>query len=62
MIQSNGRAATQSVPHVHVHVVPRWTSDKMSLSWPDTPAEDDAAQDMTLKLVSRAFKEGKTEV
>ena len=62
VIQSNGRAATQTVPHVHVHVVPRWKSDKMSLSWPDTPAEDDAGQDMTLRLVKDAITDGATGV
>ena len=24
LLQSNGRCATQVVPHVHVHVIPRW--------------------------------------
>ncbi|MBX3088403.1 MAG: HIT domain-containing protein [Cryobacterium sp.] len=34
IIQSNGELATQTVPHVHFHVVPRWADDKMQLDWP----------------------------
>ena len=29
LIQSNGRAALQSVPHVHVHIIPRFAKDKL---------------------------------
>lgn len=34
IIQSNGAAATQTVQHLHVHVVPRWTDDAMGPIWP----------------------------
>lgn len=36
VIQSNGAAASQTVPHVHVHVVPRWTNDAIGDLWPTT--------------------------
>ncbi len=29
IIQQNGKAATQDVPHLHVHVVPRYEGQKM---------------------------------
>lgn len=35
IIQSNGLAAGQSVFHLHVHVVPRKTGDRMPDLWPD---------------------------
>lgn len=34
IIQSNGKAATQTVFHVHVHVVPRWENDAVGRIWP----------------------------
>lgn len=51
VIQSTGAAATQTVPHVHFHVVPRWDGDEVVLSWPETSAEDAHGQDQTLTLV-----------
>jgi histidine triad (HIT) family protein len=39
IIQSNGEAASQTVMHVHVHVVPRWTGDKMGPIWPSTESD-----------------------
>ncbi len=34
IIQSTGAAATQTVPHLHVHVVPRYRGDRMGRIWP----------------------------
>lgn len=34
VIQSNGIAATQTVEHLHVHVLPRWTEDVVGDFWP----------------------------
>lgn len=34
LFQANGKAALQSVPHFHIHVLPRWENDGMSLAWP----------------------------
>ncbi len=33
LLQANGRAAFQSVPHFHIHVVPRWENDGKGLDW-----------------------------
>lgn len=50
IIQSNGEAATQTVPHVHVHVVPRWHDDDMGPIWPTRRRHDEA-------LLARAANE-----
>lgn len=34
IIQSNGPAASQSVMHLHIHIVPRWEGDSIGRIWP----------------------------
>jgi histidine triad (HIT) family protein len=57
LIQSSGEAASQSVFHFHLHLVPRWTSDPMGDLWPpkrDYPTRElDSAQEK-LKTALRA--------
>ncbi|TXJ73937.1 HIT family protein [Streptomyces lavendulae] len=55
VIQSTGAAATQTVPHVHFHLVPRWPRDRMTLHWPTGAAEDDQAQNRTLAVIKAAL-------
>jgi histidine triad (HIT) family protein len=33
MLQANGAAAFQSVPHFHLHLIPRWTGDGKGFDW-----------------------------
>lgn len=35
LIQSNGESATQTVEHVHFHVLPRWEGDAVPDFWPE---------------------------
>ena len=37
IIQSSGAVATQTVPHLHIHLVPRWAADAMGPIWPANP-------------------------
>jgi histidine triad (HIT) family protein len=41
IIQSNGEAATQTVFHLHVHVVPRYADDDIAAFWPSGSAVPD---------------------
>lgn len=59
VIQSNGRVATQTVDHVHFHVVPRWRRDRVTLRWPNGPAESVVEQRRTAHAV-RASLEANT--
>lgn len=34
VVQSNGAAATQTVMHLHIHLVPRWRKDALGRIWP----------------------------
>jgi histidine triad (HIT) family protein len=43
LVQANGPAANQTVPHLHVHVLPRRSDDGLLLNWPRT-AEGDPAR------------------
>src|SRR5262245_9486520 len=33
LLQANGAAAFQSVPHVHLHLIPRWANDGKGFDW-----------------------------
>ena len=37
MLQANGAAAFQSVPHFHLHLIPRWTGDGKGFDWKVVP-------------------------
>ncbi len=37
LVQANGAAAGQSVPHLHIHIMPRRRGDDVSLNWMPTP-------------------------
>lgn len=45
VIQSNGEVATQSVDHVHVHLVPRWSGDRIGRIWPPETNYSERAKD-----------------
>lgn len=49
IINSNGAAASQTVEHLHFHVVPRWDDDDFGAIWPTSKPisaeiKDDIAQ------------------
>jgi histidine triad (HIT) family protein len=41
VLQANGAAAFQSVPHFHLHLIPRWTNDGKGFDWKQVPGHRD---------------------
>ena len=41
LLQANGAAAFQSVPHFHLHLIPRWTGDGKGFDWKLVPGHRD---------------------
>lgn len=62
LIQSNGDVATQTVPHVHFHLVPRWQDDPIGPIWPPETSYSDGAKNAAwaeiARACTRAFKTG----
>lgn len=43
VMQLNGKAGNQVVPHLHMHLVPRWTGDGLTIcAWEPIPGDKDA--------------------
>ena len=41
LVQANGAGAAQSVPHFHIHVLPRRRGDELGLNWGFEPGDMD---------------------
>jgi histidine triad (HIT) family protein len=41
LLQANGPAAFQSVPHFHLHLIPRWNGDGKGFDWKLVPGNRD---------------------
>jgi histidine triad (HIT) family protein len=39
VLQANGAAAFQSVPHFHLHLIPRWNNDGKGFDWSLVPGD-----------------------
>ncbi len=58
LIQSNGAAATQTVLHLHIHLVPRWEGDELGRIWPRETHYTEDSKDAawaTLRAQARAI-------
>jgi histidine triad (HIT) family protein len=42
LLQANGAAAFQSVPHFHLHLIPRWANDGKGFDWKLVSGDRDA--------------------
>lgn len=50
ILQNNGIAAGQSVPHFHIHIIPRYNNDGMNIPWVSQNPNDAQLQAMKDKI------------
>ena len=51
ILQLNGKASDQIVQHLHIHVIPRWEKDGLSVStWEMKPGDMEEIQEIALKI------------
>jgi len=51
VLQLNGRAAGQVVPHLHIHIMPRWENDGLTVSsWEMKPGDMGEIKDIARKV------------
>lgn len=58
VINSAGEAASQTVCHLHVHVVPRWSSDHIGNIWPPSEPWSEDIKDDVLDSLQQACGQG----
>jgi histidine triad (HIT) family protein len=55
LVSSAGEAASQSVFHLHMHVVPRWVGDHIGSIWPPGDPLDNTAKDQAAEAIREAY-------
>ncbi len=54
LLQANGEGAGQSVPHLHIHIMPRRPGDDLQLNWQPKPGD--------MKEIEAIYKRLKAEI
>ena len=52
VLQANGAAAFQSVPHFHLHLIPRWAEDGKGFDWKEVPGNREVIMKMGERIRS----------
>jgi histidine triad (HIT) family protein len=50
LLQANGAAAGQTVPHLHIHILPRHSGDRVALNWKPVPGDMKEIESIAAKL------------
>jgi histidine triad (HIT) family protein len=50
LLQANGEGAGQSVPHLHIHIMPRAKGDNVTLNWDYKPGDKAAIEAIYKRL------------
>lgn len=51
ILQLNGKASDQIIPHLHVHIIPRWKNDGLPIStWEMKPGDTEEINDIARKI------------
>ncbi len=53
ILQNNGPAAGQEVPHVHVHVIPRFDEDNFSFTWEPKKLKEEQFDEIQKRILSK---------
>ncbi len=52
ILQNNGPLAGQTVDHFHLHIIPRYESDSVSVKWPQMDLTDEQIEDIRSSIAS----------
>lgn len=52
LVQANGPGAAQSVFHLHMHVIPRFTNDNLMLNWGISPGDMDEIKALSERIAA----------
>lgn len=52
LVQANGPGAAQSVFHLHMHVIPRFTGDNLMLNWGISPGDMDEIKALSERIAA----------
>jgi len=50
VLQNNGKAAGQVVPHVHFHIIPRFGDDAFHFTWPASALKETEGAELYAKI------------
>jgi len=58
-LQNNHIAAGQLVPHAHVHIIPRYNGDKVTIDWGHESYEGTEIEELAKKIIDKYNEENK---